>query len=277
MRCLAALADQPPFQAEDLFLVDDGSSDGTGEAVGAMLPAAHVIRGSGDLFWNGGMRLAWDAALAAPADYTHFLWLNDDVVLFPGALAALLEDAAEVTPDDGAVIVAGATADPDTGKPTYGGQRAARRSRPLRLRVVAPVGAPDPVQTVSGNVVLVSAEAERRLGNLDPTFEHIYGDLDYGFRAGAAGIPIFQASALAGTCSGPSPVSGAHDPQLGRWSRIRARLSAETKVHGRDWRRFLRRHSGLGPLWWLYSVSPYVRLLLGGEPSKRSPDGTSPA
>jgi GT2 family glycosyltransferase len=261
LRCLKSLAEQPCFRPENLFLVDDGSSDGTGDAVTAMLPAAHVIEGNGHLFWNGGMRLAWEAALAAPAEFTHYQWLNDDVVLHSGALSALLTDASAVMPADGAVILVGATVDPDSGELTYGGQRASKRSRPLRLKVVAPTGTPEPVQTVSGNVVLVSAAAARRLGNLDPMFEHIYGDLDYGFRAGAAGIPIYQASVVVGTCSGPSPITDTRGTPQGRWGRIRAKLRADKTVHGRDWRRFLRRHSGLGPLWWLYTLSPYVRLL----------------
>lgn len=39
VRCLESLAAQPGFTASALFLVDDGSSDGTGDAVGRGCPA----------------------------------------------------------------------------------------------------------------------------------------------------------------------------------------------------------------------------------------------
>jgi GT2 family glycosyltransferase len=42
----------------DVFLVDDGSSDGTSKAVSEKFPSVNVIQGNGNLFWNQGMRLA---------------------------------------------------------------------------------------------------------------------------------------------------------------------------------------------------------------------------
>ena len=46
----------------EVFLVDDGSSDGTGIVVKEMFPEITVIQGNGKLFWNRGMFYAWDAA-----------------------------------------------------------------------------------------------------------------------------------------------------------------------------------------------------------------------
>ncbi len=46
-----------------VYLVDDGSSDGTGDAVRQAYPSVSVIRGDGTLFWNRGMRKAWEDAL----------------------------------------------------------------------------------------------------------------------------------------------------------------------------------------------------------------------
>jgi hypothetical protein len=39
------------------------SSDGTSEAVCEAFPQASILRGQGSLFWNGGMRVAFEAAM----------------------------------------------------------------------------------------------------------------------------------------------------------------------------------------------------------------------
>src|SRR5574343_1009849 len=68
-----------------VVLVDDGSTDGTADRVRRNYPDVHVVTGSGNLFWNGGMRLAWQSAL--PFEPSFFLWLNDDTVLRAGAIS----------------------------------------------------------------------------------------------------------------------------------------------------------------------------------------------
>ena len=46
------------------------------EAVGKMFPQVHIIKGDGNLFWNRGMYMAWQAAIKEK-DYDFYLWLND--------------------------------------------------------------------------------------------------------------------------------------------------------------------------------------------------------
>ena len=261
VRCLDSLRTQHGDADIALFLVDDGSSDGTAEAVRAVWPAAHIIAGNGALFWNGGMRLAWEtAAQAGPFD--HYLWLNDDVVLEPGAIGRLLREAATLAGADGAIVLAGSTRFPGTDAASYGGQQRTNPRRPLRLSVAPPGNAPIAGESVSGNIVLVSAAAFARLGNLSPVFVHIFGDLDYGFRARTAGIPVYAGSGFFGVCEGPDMSATSLDPRLSRPSRLRLRWREERKVHARDWRRFVARHGGAGPLRIVYSLTPWWRILL---------------
>ena len=259
--CLRLLVDQPLFEPANLFLVDDGSTDGTADAVRAICPGANVIQGSGDLFWNGGMRLAWDKAREA-GGFDYYFWLNDDVALYSGALVALVEDVSRAGLAGKPVVMSGSTVTPGSTQVSYGGQSATSRLHPLRLRLVQPQAKPVPVDTFSGNVVLISAEAERSLGNLSPSFKHIYGDLDYGLRAKRAGVPGLLSSAISGECATNESKNSSIDISMSRLSRLRTRLREEKKVHARDWRRFARLHSGLGPLSFLYSASPYLRLLI---------------
>src|SRR5215213_1125781 len=84
--CLDALFTQARFAGGfRVFLVDDGSTDGTREAVEAQFSNVTILRGNGTLFWCGGMRKAF--AAAAPSDPDHYLWLNDDTRLDPDALS----------------------------------------------------------------------------------------------------------------------------------------------------------------------------------------------
>ena len=42
-----------------LILVDDGSSDGTADAVLSRMPDARILRGSGNLWWGGSLQKAY--------------------------------------------------------------------------------------------------------------------------------------------------------------------------------------------------------------------------
>lgn len=262
LACLEGLRGQPLFRPENLFLVDDGSSDGTGDAVRAAVPGANVIQGNGSLFWNGGMRLAWDHAKAAERKFDFYLWLNDDVALDSGVLDMLVDDADTVVPRGGPVIVAAATTEPGQATITYGAQRRPDPRKPLRMMLVGPEGEPIPADTVSGNIVLVSASAERLAGNLLPDFEHIYGDLDYGLRARKLGVPIYLASRVGGTCAANDPAGSSLDESLGRLARLKQRRVEDRKVHARDWRRFVALHGGGLPVRLAHRLAPYLRILL---------------
>jgi GT2 family glycosyltransferase len=164
-----------------VILVDDGSRDGTAEAVLAGFPATELIRGSGSLFWNGGMRVAFGRAQEIGFDY--YLLLNDDTVLVPDCLDTLLETSQKLAGQGISAIVAASTCDPVTGKRTYGGTRRLLRWNGVKYIRLEPL--PDREQrcdTMNGNCVLIPAPVAERLGNLEATFSQQFGDYDYGSR-----------------------------------------------------------------------------------------------
>ena len=81
LKCLSKLFGQQVDESVKVtvYLVDDGSTDGTGIAVKDRYPDINVIYGDGSLFWNGGMHQAFAEALKVGFDY--YLWLNDDTNL----------------------------------------------------------------------------------------------------------------------------------------------------------------------------------------------------
>jgi len=74
LECLSRLFDQLPVEdlQIDVFLTDDGCTDGTAEAIENLFPSVHILEGSGDLFWNRGMLMAWKAIIVgATEDANH--------------------------------------------------------------------------------------------------------------------------------------------------------------------------------------------------------------
>lgn len=240
-----------------LFLFDDGSTDGTVEAVQFLEPDAVILRGDGSYFWNRSMNRAFDAALQA--GFPAYVWLNDDTMLQPDAFTLLLSARDFAAPDD--AIVVGAVSDPESGKTTYGGARyVSPLFRPFLCRMVDPGPQPQDVDVVNGNVVLIPDGIARKLGNLDPVFEHGMGDTDYSMRARKLGIRILLTAGYVGVCSRNS-LKGTHRD---RALPLRQRLQQIFSRKGLPWRSWLTmcwRHGGL--LWPVHFLWGYAKVILG--------------
>lgn len=90
LACLASLEKQT-YRDYKFVIVDDGSTDGSGDAIKKLYPEATIIRGNGDWWWtksmNEGMRFILPQS--APGDFV--LTLNDDVEVAPDYLRTLLD------------------------------------------------------------------------------------------------------------------------------------------------------------------------------------------
>lgn len=192
LNCLENLFEQdlPDNYGLDVYLVDDGSSDGTGVAVKDKFPQVNVIQGTGDLFWCGGMRLAWKSAVKND-DYDFYLWLNDDTILYNGAVETMILNSEEKNHQ---VIICGTTASGRDGKRTYGGRIIGNPE------IIEPSENLKECNVINGNFVLIPEQVYLKVGELDPAFPHAIGDNDYGLRAIKEGIKIFVASKIIGEC-----------------------------------------------------------------------------
>jgi GT2 family glycosyltransferase len=249
-------------QVEDLdvtvYLVDDGSRDGTSLAVAERFPQVSLLQGDGSLFWNGGMRKAFAHALAKGFD--GYIWLNDDTRLDEDALRRLIACSDGATELFGAAIIVGSIRDPLTGERSYGGVR--KRASWFRLDFVPNL--PDDLEpircdTMNGNFTLIPAAVASRLGNLDGAFQHQLGDFDYGLRATEAGIPVILAPGYYGFCS-DNPRSGTWRDRSQSLSKRWRHLLSPKGAPVREWFLYTRRHFGWR--WPLYALSPYVKTLL---------------
>lgn len=261
LACLETLYKQelPPDVEIRVYLVDDGSTDGSKEAVRASYPAVNVLQGNGNLFWNGGMRLAFASAIKS--DYDYYLWLNDDTLLYPKALNTLLTTSRLlIDQGDDRAIVIGSTQDPETGVFTYGGMVRKSWWHPLQFAPIKPGQEAKPCLTMNGNCVLIPREVVKAVGNLDAAFTHSTGDIDYGLRAQQQGFSIWVAPGYVGTCKHNVIGSRAWDePDITlreRWNQVNQPKGLPIK----EWKMFAYRYAGW--LWPIYWLLPYTRLFL---------------
>lgn len=267
LACLKALFNQK-LKSEvtiDVYLVDDGSTDGTAEAVTQSYPQVKILQGDGSLFWNGGTRLAF--AEAIKHDYDYYLWLNNDTLLNPNALSNLLETFQHLRAQgEHRAIVAGSTCDPNTKALTYGGVIRRSRWRPLKFDLLEPGEVAKRCDTINGNCVLIPREVVQVVGNLEPAFTHYAGDWDYGLRAQRQGCTVWVAPGYVGTCSqnyqpgDEADSSVAISEGLKKISQPKGLPVKEQVLHPfGEWKVFAQRHGGL--LWPIYWLIPYRRLL----------------
>ena len=265
LRALRA-AEAEARQTCDIYLLDDGSSDGTAESVANEFPDVHLLRGDGSLFWNRGMHRAFEAALGRGYDF--YLGLNDDTLLYADALQRLLACHARIESETGrSGIVAGSTRDAASGKLTYGGQVRKKWWKPTTFRLVPPRDYPLKCDTANWNIVLIPDAVARALGNLEPAFSHAMGDMDYGLRARKAGYSNWVMPGFAGTCSDDSIEGKILDTGASFRDRMKKMLQPKGLPPG-SWLLFCRRHAG--PLWIVFWGWPYLRVALESLFGRRS-------
>lgn len=253
LKCLESLRDQVATGTElTTIVVDDASTDGTADAIAEQYPEVRLVRGNGDLFWNGGMRAAYGQALAEGYDF--YWWLNDDVELDNDCLSRLLDTAAWLESRSATQgIVVGSTRDPDDGHITYGG---VVRRTPLRrfdFVLVDPSDEPVMADTMNGNCTLIPKSVAHELGNITDAYRQKMGDFDYGLMARQQGFGVWVAPGTHGVCS-------THPERRTDVAPLRdelRRLWSIKELPFGPWAAFTRRWGG--PLWPLYFLSPYLR------------------
>lgn len=171
----------------DVWLNDDGCTDGTATAVSLEYPDVRVIQGSGADYWCGGMRRVWEAAVNSGIRYDGFIWLNDDTWLYPDALSILLDDCRSVDS-----ILVGAICSRDGIRATYGGENS--------HGFCIPNGSWQSLVQMNGNFVWVPYAVYEKIGILDRHWTHAMGDGDYSRTANEKGIKVLLTPTYVGSC-----------------------------------------------------------------------------
>ena len=198
-RFLTSLVNQqvPENCKMDIYFLDDNSPDGTGDYVVAEFPSVNLVRGSGSLFWAGGMRKLWGHVLKQGA-YDFFLLCNDDVMLFDGVITRLI--AAYNLANLPGNIILGTVRDSEGNTVTYGGQKIINK-----ITGDTVCFAPDPVKLIpceigNANIMLVDKKTVDTIGILSSSYTHGIADYDYTLTALRSGLKVWIAPGYYGIC-----------------------------------------------------------------------------
>lgn len=180
LKCLRSLSriDKTGLDVR-IFIVDDGSTDGTSDAIRSEFPDAEIIKGDGTLHYAAGTNRGIEAALKwNPA---HFVLMNDDAVFHEYFLQSLI-NTAKSNPRSvvGALLLLW---DEPHKVFQVGLKWQTRRGGwqvPEDMTAFSVSREPFEVECIVGNCVLLPVEAVLECGLMDEKhFPHGWGDAQY--------------------------------------------------------------------------------------------------
>ena len=179
LQCLSSLSRIDSTRLDvSIYIVDDGCTDGTREAIEESFPQVKMVQGTGELWYTAGTNLGIVAALKHKPDYV--LCINDDSIFDEKCILRLIECARR---NERSVV----------------GGLLLLWDMPHRVFQVAPVWktwqggwqhwqqqtiwtvpqTPWAVEMIVGNCVLYPAEVFAEAGFLNPQISAQYGDAEF--------------------------------------------------------------------------------------------------
>ena len=188
----------------EVYLTDDGCTDGTADAAREVFPdnkALHILQGDGNLYWAGGMRFCWCEAMKRHLEWDYYLLINDDTEMFPILFDELLEAESYslITYNKYGIISGECCSSTNHDVLTYGGHVFTNRFLG-RVKHVWSEEKPVMCDTVNANVLLVPVSVVDIIGMFYKRYSHSYADYDYAFTARRKGIPVLLTSSICAAC-----------------------------------------------------------------------------
>ncbi|MGK7874694.1 MAG: glycosyltransferase family 2 protein [Xenococcaceae cyanobacterium] len=197
LKCLENLNQQGSLQRYHVVVVDDGSTDGTTEAIYSLYPEVTVLAGDGNLWWTGAIKKGMKYAISQEAEY--LIWLNDDCYPKKGAIEKLLN----VCKNNPLVIAGCQSLEPDTCHPSYGGIVCQNNH-------ILPVYASDnsdfECDGLNGNLVCIPKKVIEVIGYPnDKLFPQYHGDTTYTHLAKKRGYKLLICNESVAFCKNDHP------------------------------------------------------------------------
>ncbi len=252
IRAIEALTKGNPSLDFDFIILDDGSKDGTAEALN-VYPNVTVLHGDGNCYYSGGMRKAIAAAKSLDRAYDYCLMFNDDVQFYEHCIEYLAGKRNDV-------VWVGPTCD-EAGNLIYSG--IVRRSRwiPKYKHLMGETEEGVECDTLNGNCVLIPWHIFLDADNIPGIYRHSFGDYEYGFGITRKGYQIRTSDQYAGLCGNDwKREESWTNPALPRKTRIRMKESVK-EIPFKEYFYYLHHNFSL-PTAVIYSLAPYIKILL---------------
>lgn len=187
--CLESLRAQTNTNYK-VTIVDDGSTDGTGEMLQSEYKEVDVLRADGSLFWTAGVNLGLRHAMKAGASL--LMTMNNDVI----ADEHLIENMFRWHQKYPAAMLGALEMDVHTRKPIFGGERLNwllnRIDHVLDILPEEEQHGLHPVTHLPGRGLLIPKAIFERIGLLDQDrLPHYLADYDFTHSARRAGFQLF--------------------------------------------------------------------------------------
>jgi len=220
LACLDSLAGLR-YPNRMVVVVDNGSEDGSSEAIAAAHSEVAIIRNEANLGFARACNQGLEQVFAMGAAYA--LLLNNDTTVDPDMLTRLVA-AAQAHPAAG-ILAPTIYYQERPDLPWFTGMRFSRPIYIVRTdrRHQVQAETPTPVDFVSGCGMLIARRVYEQVGGLDDAYFMYYEDLDYCLRARKAGYEILYVPDAA-MWHALSVSSGGKDAPIKQYHQIKSSL-----------------------------------------------------
>lgn len=240
-------------------LVDDGSCDGTAQAVASHCPEVILVSGSGNEYWAGGMRLGWCRAVSHLSFDALFVY-NDDVQFDSQRLSEFFECMATMLrnniPCD---ILVGSLTD-SNGNLSYGGLLLDKGFHPLRMHTQYPDDSSlIKVDTMNMNACIISNHCLRNYGFLESYFVHSGADIEYGLRVSKRGGAVQLFTSIVGVCDKNNAIGTSGEKGISPIESLKRFVSIKEQPLRVRWKLYKTYGGALFPI---FFIAPYINFFI---------------
>jgi GT2 family glycosyltransferase len=184
LKCLDTLKQHGDMDKYHIVVVDDGSTDGTSQAIQSLYPEVTILQGDGNLWWTGAIKQGMEYAYQQGAEY--FIWLNDDCLATENTLSDSIEFCQQ---NPNSIVGCQGFEVNDINVLAFGGKYKTWKGYNLQN---FPKNTVSPCDMLSGNLVVIPRKTVDLIGFPEPNLlPHYGGDTLFLVRARKAGFNIF--------------------------------------------------------------------------------------